>query len=274
MGRELFDYAFKQYAKRWAFKHPEPADFFRTMEDASGEDLDWFWRGWFYSTDACDIAIDTLKVAVYDADAKLTTNTGDRTTLRSVDKPQVPAFDDISKVRNRADKKIVFATDADTTLRDFYWRYARGLEPYDTTRYPVTARAFAVDEPTNEEKQKYTGTHLYEITFSNKGGLVMPIIVELTLEDSTKILEKIPAQIWRKNEQKVTKVFATPKKAIKIVLDPMKETADIDEKNNVWPKNNEVQEPSRFALYKASGGNRRNPGGAGKNPMQAAMDKK
>jgi hypothetical protein len=274
MGRELFDYAFKQYAKRWAFKHPEPADFFRTMEDASGEDLDWFWRGWFYSTDACDIAIDTVKVAVYDADAKLTTNTGDRTTLRSVDKPQVPAFDDISKVRNRADKKIVFATDADTTLRDFYWRYARGLEPYDTTRYPVTARAFAVDEPTNEEKQKYTGTHLYEITFSNKGGLVMPIIVELTLEDSTKILEKIPAQIWRKNEQKVTKVFATPKKAIKIVLDPMKETADIDEKNNVWPKNNEVQEPSRFALYKASGGNRRNPGGAGKNPMQAAMDKK
>lgn len=274
MGRELFDYAFKQYAKRWAFKHPEPADFFRTMEDASGEDLDWFWRGWFYSTDACDIAIDTVKVAVYDTDAKLTTNTGDRTTLRSVDKPQVPAFDDISKVRNRADKKIVFATDADTTLRDFYWRYARGLEPYDTTKYPVTARAFTVDEPTNEEKQKFAGTHLYEITFSNKGGLVMPIIVEFTLEDSTKVLEKIPAQIWRKNEQKVTKVFAMPKKAIKIVLDPMKETADIDEKNNVWPRNNEVQEPSRFALYKASGGNRRNPGGAGKNPMQAAMDKK
>ena len=61
MGRELFDYAFKEYARRWAFKHPEPADFFRTMEDASGEDLDWFWRGWFYGTDACDISLDTVK---------------------------------------------------------------------------------------------------------------------------------------------------------------------------------------------------------------------
>ena len=61
MGRELFDYAFKEYARRWAFKHPEPADLFRTLEDASGEDLDWFWRGWFYGIEACDISLDTVK---------------------------------------------------------------------------------------------------------------------------------------------------------------------------------------------------------------------
>ncbi|NJL14384.1 MAG: M1 family metallopeptidase [Microscillaceae bacterium] len=61
MGPTLFDYAFKEYARRWAFKHPQPADFFRTMEDASAFDLDWFWRGWFYTTEACDIALDAVK---------------------------------------------------------------------------------------------------------------------------------------------------------------------------------------------------------------------
>ncbi|HSC37705.1 MAG TPA: M1 family metallopeptidase, partial [Chitinophagaceae bacterium] len=136
MGRELFDYAFKEYARRWAFKHPEPGDLFRTMEDASGEDLDWFWRGWFYGTDACDLSLDTVKY--FKADLSFAPATQkDTVSLRPLAKPGGSTFDDISKVRNREDKNITFAVDADTTLRDFYWRYNRGQEPYDTTRYSV-----------------------------------------------------------------------------------------------------------------------------------------
>ena len=118
MGRELFDYSFKEYARRWAFKHPTPADLFRTMEDASAEDLDWFWRGWFYGIDPVDIAIDTVKHAVYDPNA--VAPAGRTMQGRSLDKPILNNFEDISKIRNRNDKSIVFLTDADTTLRDFY----------------------------------------------------------------------------------------------------------------------------------------------------------
>lgn len=277
MGRELFDFAFREYARRWAFKHPTPADLFRTMEDASGEDLDWFWRGWFYGIDPCDIAIDTVKYAVVDLEAAATAGGRggfDNNSPRSIDKPQVNSFEDISKIRNRTDKKIIFQTDADTSLRDFYWRYARGLEPYDTSKYIPAARTTAAAEPLDAAtKEKYAGTYLYEITFSNKGGLVMPIIVEFTFADGTKEIERIPAQIWRKNENKVSKVFMTKQKAVSIKLDPMRETADINEKNNVWPSG-EWTEPSKFALFKAGAGNRRNPGGTGKNPMQAAAEKK
>ncbi len=276
MGRELFDFSFREYARRWAFKHPTPADLFRTMEDASGEDLDWFWRGWFYGIDPCDIAIDTVKHAVFDPEAKPMSNGfgGDRNGMaRGIDKPIVPGFDDISKIRNRADKKIVFQTDADTTLRDFYWRYDRGIEPYDTAKYAVAPRtANALEGLTDADKAKYANVHLYEITFSNKGGLVMPIIVEFTLEDGSKQVERIPAQIWRKNENKVTKVFITTKKATGIKLDPMRETADINESNNTW--GNMSNEPSKFSLFKAGAGNRRNPGAIGMNPMQAAEKKK
>src|SRR4051812_38503173 len=127
LGRELFDYAFKEYARRWAFKHPTPADFFRTLEDASGEDLDWFWRGWFYGTDACDISLDSVKFAKPDL-AATPPETKERVIKRAIDKPQASLYDDVSKMRNREDKNITFATDADTTLRDFYWRYSRGLE--------------------------------------------------------------------------------------------------------------------------------------------------
>ena len=277
MGRELFDFSFREYARRWAFKHPTPADLFRTMEDASGEDLDWFWRGWFYGIEPCDIAIDTVKHAVYDAQAKpLTSNNfgADRNaTTRSIDKPIMPSFDDISKIRNRNDKNITFQTDADTSLRDFYWRYDRGLEPYDTNKYSVASKVNTTPETiTEEEKTKYSNIHLYEITFSNKGGLVMPIIVEFTFEDGSKQLEKIPAQIWRKNENKVSNVFITTKKAKGIKLDPMRETADINESNNTW--GNVDTEPSKFSLFKAGMSNRRNPGGMGLNPMQAAEKKK
>lgn len=271
MGRELFDYAFKEYARRWAFKHPEPADFFRTMEDASGEDLDWFWRGWFYSTEVCDISLDTVKYAKPDLDI-MTPATKETTIKRSADKPQVPTFDDISKIRNREDKKIVFATDADTSTRDFYWRYARGIEPYDTSKMEMTIPGREAQGLTNEEKAMYGNKNMYELTFSNKGGLVMPIIIEWTYKDGTKEIDRIPVQVWRLNENKVIKTFIKDKEVASIQLDPMKETADINTSNNGW---NTMPEASRFTIFKQSGGGgRRGGGGQTGNPMQRAQEKK
>ncbi len=281
MGRELFDYAFKEYARRWAFKHPTPADLFRTMEDASAEDLDWFWRGWFYGIDPCDIAIDSVKHAVYDPNAPMATRGGrgdgqggggfGGQRNNGIDKPAVNAFEDISKLRNRQDKNIIFLTDADTTLRDFYWRYDRGIEPYDST-YKLSAPqpAGAPEGLSDAEKAKYQNIHLYEVSFSNKGGLVMPIIVEFTFEDGSKEIEKIPAQIWRKDESNVSKVFLTRKKAVSIKLDPMRETADINESNNTWPS---IAEPSKFSLFKARAGGARGQS-QGLNPMQRAAQQK
>jgi hypothetical protein len=267
MGRDLFDYAFKEYSRRWAFKHPTPADLFRTIEDASAEDLDWFWRGWFYSIDPVDIAIDTVKHAVYDATVAVPAA---RTMgPRGLSRPEVNSFEDISKIRNRNDKSIVFLTDVDTTLRDFYWRYDRGLEPYDSvTKQPAMAMP-AAEGLTDAEKAKYASANLYEVSFLNKGGLVMPIILEFTFEDGTKETQRLPAQIWRKNENKVTKVFLTSKKAVSIQLDPMRETADIDESNNKWPN---VAAPSKFALFKSKGFTRGQS--IGLSPMAASQNKK
>jgi hypothetical protein len=267
MGRELFDYSFKEYARRWAFKHPTPADLFRTIEDASAEDLDWFWRGWFYSIDPVDIAIDTVKHAVYDP--SITVPAARTMGPRGLSKPEVNSFEDISKIRNRNDKSIVFLTDVDTTLRDFYWRYDRGLEPYDSaTKQPAMAMP-AAEGLTDAEKAKYASANLYEVSFLNKGGLVMPIILEFTFEDGTKETQRLPAQIWRKNENKVTKVFLTSKKAVSIQLDPMRETADIDESNNKWPN---VAAPSKFALFKSKGFTRGQS--IGLSPMAASQNKK
>jgi len=267
MGRELFDYSFKEYSRRWAFKHPTPADLFRTMEDASAEDLDWFWRGWFYGIDPVDIAIDTVKHSVFDPSA--TPPTARTMQGRSLDKPLVHSFEDISKIRNRNDKSIVFLTDADTTLRDFYWKYDRGIVPYDSVTKQPAISFGAPEALTDAEKAKYANVHLYEISFLNKGGLVMPIIVEFTFEDGTKEVTKYAAQIWRKNENKLTKVFLTNKKAVSIKLDPMRETADIDESNNSWPN---VSEPSKFTMFKAKAMGRGQSFGL--SPMAAAADKK
>ena len=267
MGRELFDYSFKEYARRWAFKHPTPADLFRTIEDASAEDLDWFWRGWFYSIDPVDIAIDTVKHAVFDASAA--TPAARTMPARGLAKPEVNSFEDISKIRNRNDKSIVFLTDVDTTLRDFYWRYDRGLEPYDSVTKQPAMPMLAPEALTETEKAKYANANLYEVSFLNKGGLVMPIIVEFTFEDGTKETQRLPAQIWRKNENKVTKVFLTNKKAVSIQLDPMRETADIDESNNKWPN---VAAPSKFALFKSKGFTRGQS--IGLSPMAASQNKK
>jgi hypothetical protein len=279
MGRQLFDYAFKQYAQRWAFKHPTPADFFRTMEDASGEDLDWFWRGWFYSTDVCDISLDSVKVAKTDATGNPTGNFGGGFGRRggggamggaqTLPGPGGSTYDDISKIRNRQDPNIRFATDADTSLRDFYWRYNRGLEPVDTTKYTVTVPRFT-DSLTAEDSQKYSNKYFYELSLSNKGGLVMPIIIEWTYKDGSKEVDRIPAQVWRLNENKVVKTFMKDKEVASIKLDPMRETADIDESNNTW--GNSAVQPTRLQVFKARQQARGQSNGP--NPMQAAQEKK
>lgn len=264
MGRELFDYAFKEYARRWAFKHPTPADLFRTMEDASGEDLDWFWRGWFYSTDACDISLDSVKVARPDFNGKIP---APRTINARVDKPQVNAFEDISKIRNREDKRIVFYTDQDKNARDFYWSYARGTVIVDSTPTKMEfGRQF--EQLSAAEQAKYAGKYFYEVNFSNKGGLIMPVIVEFTYKDGTKKVDRIPAQIWRHNEKNGSKFYVEDKEIASIKLDPMRETADIDETNNVWGGE---AKPSRFQLFKQSGATAARGQSVGTNPMQKAI---
>lgn len=266
VGRELFDNAFREYARRWMFKSPTPADFFRTIEDASGEDLDWFWRGWFYGIEPCDIALDSVKHAVPDVTA-VPPLTKDTVLMRPLPRPSVNDFEDISKIRNRTDSNIRFETDRDTTLRDFYWKYDRGIAKYDTTKYPVTfhPQTEALDE---DGRQKYGNKHLYELYFTNKGGLVMPIIIEWTYKDGTKEIERIPAQVWRKNEKNAVKTFMKDKEVASIKLDPYKETADIDESNNTA---GEIKEPSRFKLFKQK---QNVPPPAGINPMQKAQEKK
>jgi len=247
MGRELFDYAFKEYARRWAFKHPTPADLFRTMNDASAENLDWFWRGWFYGIEPVDISLDSVKHFVADLDnppAKV-----DTTIMRSIDKPMPDGKfpTDVSKARNREDKNIVFAVDADTSLRDFYWKYSRGLIPYDTTKF--AQHNVQYDEPLDDAaRQTAKSKQFYELQFSNKGGMVMPVIIEWTYKDGTKEIERIPAQVWRKNEGHLKKLFIKDKEVESIRLDPNRETADIDETNNSWPV---VSTESKFQVFKA-----------------------
>jgi hypothetical protein len=268
MGRELFDYAFKEYARRWAFKHPTPADLFRTMEDASAVDLDWFWRGWFYGTEACDISLDSVRWANLSSESAPGRGGPGGISTQPVAKPILNIYEDISKIRNREDKKIIFAVDADTSLRDFYWKYDRDLAKVDLTPHTITTAATIVDSFNNEQRLNLAGNkNMYELTFSNKGGLVMPIIIEWTYKDGSKEIDRIDAQVWRKNENKVVKTFMKNKEVASIKLDPMRETADINEKNNGW---NVVEEPSKFQLFKArEGGGRggRNASG-GTNPMQ------
>jgi Peptidase family M1 domain len=245
MGRELFDKAFKTYSQRWAFKHPEPADFFRTMEDASAEDLDWFWRGWFYGTDPVDIALESVKTAEMDPEML---PLKEEMQQKSLDKPQVNSGVDITKLRNLNDPKIKFKTDLDPKLQDFYYRYDRGLESIDTSfKYQYTKSEAQV--LSDDEKAKLKNIKAYELNFTNKGGLVMPIVVEFTFEDGSKITDRISAQIWRKDEKKCSKTYFFDQKVTGIQLDPLKETADIDTSNHTWGQAN-ATEMSKFGVFK------------------------
>ncbi|MCX8526250.1 M1 family metallopeptidase [Chryseobacterium formosus] len=269
MGRELFDKAFKTYSKRWAFKHPEPADFFRTMEDASGEDLDWFWRGWFYGTDPVDIAIDKVTIATPD----LTTLKEAADTKYKVEKPLQNEFEDISKIRNKEDKTISFEVEKDKDLQDFYYRYDRGQEKVDANKeYSTkTEGSIALDKKDQEKLKNITA---YQIDFVNKGGFVMPIILEFTFEDGSKLRDQSSAQIWRHNEKKTSKTFYFDKKLKSVQLDPMRETADIDTSNNFWSNDQASPETSKFQVFKEKQNATVRGGANGKvNPMQAAGKK-
>lgn len=255
MGRELFDYAFKEYCRRWAFKHPTPADFFRTMEDASGVDLDWFWRGWFYGIDPVDISLD--EVTWYKADLE---NDPEKREYSQKIKKEKP-FEHISQRRNR-EEGMKFAVEEDKELVDFYTNY----KPWETEDSVQTFKMelYAETFTPEEKKEKFGDKNYYELKFSNKGGLVMPVILEWTFEDGTTEIERIPVEIWRKNENAFTKVFVKEKEVTGIRLDPFKETADIDESNNNWP---DIPMPSRFKVFK------KHKTEEAPNPMQKARKK-
>lgn len=262
MGRELFDFAFKQYAQRWAFKHPEPADLFRTMEDASGEDLDWFWRGWFYGTEPCDIALDSVKYAKATFPTSLPEA---RSRMVKIDKPLLNAFDDISKIRNRADTKKTFYVDKDKEAQDFYYKYDRNMVSVDTSQTSKVEYPVPLELVDKSDQQKFADKYLYELDFSNRGGLVMPIIVQFTYKDGTSDIDRIPAQIWRHDEQKTSKFYVKNKEVASILIDPWRETADIDTSNNTW--GGDVK-PSKFAVFKSKRGQAARGQSAGSNPMQ------
>ncbi len=247
MGRELFDYAFKQYARRWAFKHPTPADLFRTMEDASGVDLDWFWRGWWFGTEPVDIALDSVKWFKMDAP-------GNAGALKKND------FVHIGQRRNKEDAAITFATDADTALRDFYYYHPKADEQRSAAIKDVQVQK----DPVNASK--WSSKNFYELHFSNKGGMVMPVIMEWTFKDGSKEVDRVPVTVWRLNEERFTKVFIKDKEVAAIRVDPYRETADIDEGNNMWPAK---ELPSRFQLFKVGQLSARGAS-AGGNAMQDA----
>ena len=255
MGRELFDFAFKEYAQRWMFKHPTPADFFRTLEDASGVDLDWFWRGWFYTTDHVDISME--KVTWYKPD---THNPEIEKPLARKDKDEKIAISDIQN------KKYIIQTytEKDTATRDFYTTY----DEYEITEDDLNQYNKYLSTLSEEEKELISGgVNFYQIDFKNKGGLVMPLILKFEFADGSDEIQRIPAEIWRRNNDEVSKVFIFNEEVTQITLDPLLETADTDLNNNFWPP--KVQ-PTRFQLYKSRYSNR-NYGG-GENPMQKEKD--
>ncbi len=245
MGRELFDFSFKTYAERWKFKHPTPADFFRTMEDASGVDLDWFWRGWFFTTDHCDIAIDNVEWF------KIDTRNPDVEKAIEKELEEAKAVH-IGVTRN---KEIGVYSDHDDEILDFYSKY----DPFEPT---------LVDK---EEYDKYmtklskddiaileADYNYYNIDFTNKGGLVMPIILNFTFKDGSAEEVRIPAEIWKTNDKNVSKVFFFKKEVVSVDMDPWLETADVNLNDNNWPRKTQL---SKFQVFKSKKTNRRGNGG-------------
>jgi len=242
LGRELFDFAFKEYAERWKFKRPTPADFFRTMEDASGTDLDWFWRGWFYTTDAVDVSVDGItEYTVSSKDPEI------EKAWQRARKQEEPVS--ITDQRNKGMQRRV---DRFPELKDFYNEHDDfTVTNKDRNKFNETVAGLE-DWEKNLLKE---GKYFYLVDFSNKGGLVTPLIVELELKSGKKVIERIPAEVWRYSPKKVTKLFITDEPVVGLTQDPYWETADIDVSNNSWPAK---PTPSRLELFKTNrdaGGN-------------------
>jgi hypothetical protein len=250
MGRENFDYAFKVYAQRWMFKHPTPADFFRTMEDASGTDLDWFFRGWFYTTNHVDIALTNVQAFQLN-----TMNPSVENKLEAQKEADLKRF--IGDQRNNSSLKGKTVVDKDASMRDFYNEY----DPFAVTEKQQKAYQQFMNSLTEEEKAMVNkNLQFYQLNFENVGGLVMPVILEFTFADGSKEVVRTPAEIWLQQEKAFSKLFAFEKEVVKIEVDPFLETADTERNNNFWPAQ---AAPSRFELYK-----RRSY--ESKNPMQEA----
>ncbi|MEE3001535.1 MAG: M1 family metallopeptidase [Planctomycetota bacterium] len=243
LGRELFDHAFSLYASRWSFKRPEPADLFRTMEDASGIDLDWFWRGWFYTTDHVDIAVERIE--------RFTPRTMDP----DVDQPLDLAERDeepesLTKQRNEG---ITRRTDLYPQLLDFYNEFDElEVTPGDRRRY----QSFLEDLEHDEDQLLELPWTFNIVTFRNVGGLPMPLPLELTYDDDSTELITIPAEIWSQNKDKVSKMFVRERPIVQVKLDPHLQIADAYASNNMYPQDIEDR---RFGITKST---------RGRNPMQ------
>lgn len=239
LGRELFDFAFKTYATRWAYKHPTPADFFRTMEDASGVDLDWFWRGWFFTTDPVDISIDEVKLFKIDTknpDIELAAK-------KAAEEAGEDYLGDIINLEVITGPVI----EQKPELQDFY----NQRDPYQATAYDRKKYDQMLESLTEEQRSILSyDWNYYQFKFTNKGGLPMPIILEFTYNDNSKERHYIPAEIWRFDDQQVSKVFFSKKQITSVALDPNLETADIDRSDNYWPPR---IHQSRFELYQNQG---------------------
>ena len=215
MGHDLFDYAFREYSQRWMFKHPTPEDFFRTMEDASAFDLDWFWRGWFYTTDYVDIGVKDVKK--YFISSEPSTATKKRIKERGASLKDYPP--------------LVFMIEEGSV------DYKSELKTGTILDNSPTLKKYVMDNFTVEERAKLkTPKFFYNITFEKPGGLVMPIIVKYTYIDGTSKTDTYPAQIWRFNDKEVSKAIASDKEIVSFTIDPNEETADVDTSNNAWPR--------------------------------------
>ncbi len=234
LGRELFDFAFREYAQRWKFKRPMPADFFRTMEDASGVDLDWFWRGWFYTTDHVDISIENVRL--------FQVNTQNPDTEKELLRKQ--ANSQPRTLTQQRNDPLAKRNELYPSLRDYY---------DDVDKFKVTDkeredyRKFLVGLTESEKAILNGGYFFYVVDLKNVGGLVMPLIFKVEYADGTSEEIRIPAEIWRYNNFDVSKLIITRKEAKAIVLDPNLETADADLSNNFFPRR---AVPTRFQLFK------------------------
>ena len=226
MGHELFDYAFKTYAQRWMFKHPTPEDFFRTMEDASAVDLDWFWRGWFYSTDYVDIGVGSVKkYYVSNEPGKEVNELLEQYGMTMEDLPP----------------NMVYMVAEDAESFDPSLAEGNALDNSESLQNYIAENNSEIDR-SNAKAPKY----LYEIEFEKPGGLVMPLIVEYSYADGSQERVTYPVQVWRKNDAAVRKVLATDKELVGIKIDPDAETADIDTTNNSWPKEKAATDFEKF----------------------------
>ncbi len=223
MGKELFDYAFKTYSQRWMFKHPTPEDFFRSMEDASAVDLDWFWRGWFYTTDYVDIGLKEVNQYFVSPEP------GEE-MLKMMEEQGIP--------RNRLRPLIFF---------EKYENDKSNLKDKSALENSKLLGNYLNENYSKEQiDQIDIPKYFYEVVFDKPGGLVMPIIIDIKYEDGETVRKKYPAQVWRKNDNEVRKILTSNKKITEIVLDPDNETADIDERNNSWPKKEDQTDFDKF----------------------------